>query len=66
MKHRDIYILSFIEGGTVMLVELCGAKLLAPYYGTSIYVWAATLGVTLGGLITEHTSDYYLLKRGLG
>ncbi len=33
-----------------MAVELVGAKLLAPYFGTSLYVWAAALGTTLGGL----------------
>ena len=33
-----------------MAVELLGAKLIAPYYGTSLYVWAAVLACTLGGL----------------
>lgn len=51
MKNRYFYFLSFIEGGAVMTAELIGAKLLAPYFGTSLYIWAATLGVTLGGLM---------------
>lgn len=42
--------LIFMEGATVMAVELCGAKLLAPLYGGSLYVWAAILAVTLGAL----------------
>lgn len=50
------FILAFIEGGAVMCVELCSAKLLAPYFGTSIYVWAAVLGITLTALM----SGYYL------
>ena len=33
-----------------MVCELIGAKLLAPYFGTSLYVWAAALALTLGGL----------------
>jgi predicted membrane-bound spermidine synthase len=33
-----------------MIVELTGGKMLAPFYGTSIYVWASTLSITLGGL----------------
>lgn len=33
-----------------MAVELIGAKLIAPYYGNSLYVWAAVLSTTLGGL----------------
>lgn len=39
-----------------MAVELVGAKLLAPYFGTSLYIWAAALGITLGGL----TIGYFL------
>ncbi len=38
---RLILLLAFIEGGGVMHLELCGAKILSPYFGTSIYVWAA-------------------------
>lgn len=33
-----------------MAVELIGAKLIAPFYGSSLYVWAAVLAITLGGL----------------
>ena len=33
-----------------MAVELLGAKMIAPYFGTSPYVWAAVLAVTLFGL----------------
>ncbi len=44
------YFLSFLEGSSVMATELIGAKMLAPYYGTSLYVWSAVLGITLAGL----------------
>lgn len=50
-----LFLLAFVEGGAVMCVELCGAKILAPFFGTSIYVWAAVLGTTLTAL----TSGYY-------
>ena len=33
-----------------MAVELCGAKLLAPIYGSSLYVWASVMGITLAAL----------------
>ncbi len=51
-----IFLLAFVEGGAVMCVELCSAKILSPYFGTSIYVWAAVLGITLTALM----SGYYL------
>lgn len=58
IKHFKvlIFILAFIEGGAVMCVELCSAKILSPYFGTSIYVWASVLGITLTALM----SGYYL------
>lgn len=52
--NRPIFIFllitSFIEGGALMAIEILGTKIFAPWYGTSIYVWTATIGATLGGL----------------
>ncbi|MBK9130050.1 MAG: fused MFS/spermidine synthase [Gammaproteobacteria bacterium] len=48
--------LAFTEGAAVMVAELVGAKMLAPLYGNSLYVWGATIGVTLVSL----TLGYYL------
>ncbi len=45
-----IYSIAAVEGGVVMMVELGGVNLMAPFYGTTLYVWAAVLSVTLGGL----------------
>jgi predicted membrane-bound spermidine synthase len=42
--------ISILEGGALMATELIGAKLAAPFYGTSLYVWATIFAVTLGGL----------------
>ncbi|MCX6297427.1 MAG: fused MFS/spermidine synthase, partial [Bacteroidetes bacterium] len=51
IKNKNFYfLLSFIEGGSVMAAELLGAKMLAPYFGSSLYVWASVLAITLGGL----------------
>ncbi len=49
-NKKFYYLLSFIEGGAVMATELIGAKMLAPYFGSSLYVWATVLAITLGGL----------------
>ncbi len=51
---RFLLLTSFVEGGAVMAVELVGAKMVAPYYGSSLYVWAAVLALTLGGLATGY------------
>ncbi|MGE3728244.1 MAG: fused MFS/spermidine synthase [Candidatus Sericytochromatia bacterium] len=39
-----------------MAVELLGAKMLAPFFGSSLYVWTTTLAMTLGAL----TSGYFV------
>src|SRR6478735_749532 len=49
MKKKFLF-LSMIEGATVMVAELCGAKLLAPVFGSSLYVWASVMGITLAAL----------------
>ena len=33
-----------------MILELLGSRILAPYLGTSIYIWASLIGVILGAL----------------
>lgn len=55
-KRNFLYLLSFIEGGSVMACELFSAKMIAPFFGGSLYVWAAVLGVTLFALM----SGYYI------
>ena len=53
---KYILLIAFIEGASVMAIELAGAKMIAPFYGTSLHVWASVLAVTLGGL----TLGYFL------
>jgi len=58
-----LLILAFIEGGAVMCVELCSAKILSPFFGTSIYVWAAVLGITLTALMLGYYFGGYLSSK---
>lgn len=55
-SRNYLLVLSLLEGAAVMTVELLGAKMVAPYFGTSLHSWAAVLGITLTAL----TSGYYL------
>jgi predicted membrane-bound spermidine synthase len=45
-----LLLLSFLEGASVMAAELLGAKMMSPYFGSSLYVWSAVMAITLGGL----------------
>lgn len=40
----------FLCGGIVMIFELVGSRVLAPYLGNSIFVWTSLIGVILGSL----------------
>ncbi len=39
-----------LTGASVLILEIVGARLIAPYFGTSTYVWTAMIGVILGAL----------------
>jgi spermidine synthase len=54
-KFPLLFLVLLIEGGALMAVELMGAKLVAPFYGNSLYVWTAVLTITVLGL----TLGYY-------
>ena len=45
--RRSIYLFAVVEGATVMAVELISARMVAPYFGSSLYVWATVIGITL-------------------
>ncbi len=43
-------LIMFLNGLAVMVFEMAGARLLAPWLGTSIVVWTSLIGVILAGL----------------
>lgn len=40
----------FTSGGAILVVEILGTRLLAPYFGSTIFVWSSLLITSLGGL----------------
>ena len=66
-----VFILAFTSGFIIMSIELLGGRILAPYFGSSIYVWGSIITVfmvalSIGYLIGGHLSlmDPRLSKYG--
>lgn len=64
-----VYPTAFLEGASVIIIEIAGARALAPFFGTSLQVWTATITVTLfflalgyglGGLLAKRLSGWML------
>ena len=45
-----LYVTAGFTGAAIMIVEILGAKILAPWFGTSHFVWTAQIAVTLVAL----------------
>jgi hypothetical protein len=63
MRRIVINVLAFGGGFVIMSLELLGGRVLAPYFGSSIYVWGSiitifmlslALGYLVGGRISVH------------
>jgi spermidine synthase len=58
-----LYLTSAMAGCAVMIIEIVGAKILAPYMGTSHFVWVAQIGVTLAALSCGYFLGGFLADR---
>jgi len=50
MQKYKLEIIAFVGGAVVMVLELVGSRILAPYLGTSIIVWTSLIGIILASL----------------
>jgi len=66
MRHLQksiIFLTSFLEGVTVLVIEIAGARALAPFYGSSLQVWTAQITATLLFLALGYGFGGWLCKR---
>jgi hypothetical protein len=61
--RRYLYFTAAVTGAAIMIVEILGAKMLAPYVGTSHFVWTAQIAVTLVALATGYYAGGMLVDR---
>lgn len=61
--RQFLYISAAITGGSIMIIEILGAKMLAPFVGTSHFVWTAQIAVTLVALAAGYYAGGLLVDR---
>jgi predicted membrane-bound spermidine synthase len=47
MERAGLYLTVFLTGAAVMVIELLGTRLIASFYGVSLYVWSSLISVTM-------------------
>lgn len=71
-NSKFLYIVAFVSGMVIMAVEMSASRLLAPHFGTSIFVWtnviglvmiALALGYYFGGKISDRNPEKGLLMK---
>jgi spermidine synthase len=68
--RRYLYFTAAVTGAAIMIIEILGAKMLAPFLGTSHFVWTAQIAITLvalaggyyvGGRLVDYSRKLSLL-----
>src|SRR3990167_5133350 len=62
-EKTSLFAIAFLEGAMVLSVEILGAKMLAPFFGTSLIVWSSVIGITLTSLTAGYYFGGYLSKK---
>ncbi|MGE4182924.1 MAG: fused MFS/spermidine synthase [Limisphaerales bacterium] len=72
--RRFLYVTAMITGGVVLVIEILGAKMLTPWFGSSHFVWTAQITITLlalaagyyvGGWLADRYASLPLMYAGL-
>ena len=58
-----LYLTVTMTGAAVMILELLGTRIIGPFYGVSLYVWASLIAVTLIALALGYFLGGYLADR---
>jgi spermidine synthase len=53
----------FVSGAVVLGMEIAASRVLAPFFGNSLFVWGALIGVVLAGLAVGYWAGGWLADR---
>src|SRR4030042_1384357 len=54
-KRNFLFFIVFITGGAVLIIEVTAFRILAPYFGSTLYSTSSIIGVILGALILGYS-----------
>lgn len=63
MKPK-LTLIVFVSGAAVMVLELVGSRVVAPYLGSSTFVWTSLIGTVLGALSIGYYIGGHYADRG--
>lgn len=75
VSGRSLAVASFSCGTCVMVLEMAGSRVMAPYMGTSLVVWTSLIGIVMasltlgywaGGAVSDKRPDPGLLAKIIG
>lgn len=50
VKRTYLWVVAFVSGMSIMAIEMTASRLVAPYFGTSLFVWANVIGMIMAAL----------------
>jgi len=50
MRRPSLLLVVALSGASVLVLEILGTRVLGPFYGVSLFLWSALIGVTLAAL----------------
>ena len=63
LAARPVEVVVFVAGATLLGVEIAASRVLAPFFGNSLFVWGALIGVVLAGLAVGYWVGGTLVDR---
>jgi spermidine synthase len=64
MSRTALFVVVSLSGAAVLALEILGTRVLAPFYGASLYLWSALISVTLAALATGYAAGGRWADRG--
>ncbi|MCY3825608.1 MAG: fused MFS/spermidine synthase, partial [Nitrospinae bacterium] len=50
MAGLYLYFSVFLSGGSILVMEIAAARVLAPHFGNTLYTWTSMIGIILAAL----------------